>query len=218
MENKPKLSEIRKEYSSQPLIEDDIVKDPIKLFKNWFNQVLKGNIPEPNAMSLSTVDSSNKPSTRVVLLKGIEKQSFVFYTNYNSRKGKEININPNVCLNFFWLELAKQVRIEGVAEKISKKESDEYFHSRPFGSKIGALVSKQSQIINGRKELDKKFEALSKQFEKKEDQIEKPEHWGGYAVKPNKIEFWQGRENRLHDRILYTKEESSSWSISRLSP
>lgn len=209
-----KIQDLRKEYLVSKLDEENVDKNPFKQFEKWFNEAINSELNEPNAMSLATC-IDNKPSLRIVLLKSFNENGFIFFTNYNSHKGKEIEENHNVALTFFWSELQRQVRIEGFVQKVSQKESEEYFHSRPKGSQVGALVSKQSSIIDGRKEIDIKYSELLKKYENID--VPKPENWGGYLVIPEKIEFWQGRENRLHDRILFTKN-NSNWSFVRLSP
>ena len=208
------LSSFRKSYLKGVLTEKDIPENPIELFSDWFDFIQSKNIEsETNAMSLSTIDISNKPVTRIVLLKKFSNDGFVFFTNYNSRKGKAININPHVCLSFFWASTEQQVIINGIASKVDKKDSDIYFNSRPKGSQLGAIVSNQSEIINSRDVLDKKLEELSKI----KSILQRPNNWGGYIVEPYSIEFWQGRDNRLHDRILY-KKVKNIWNFARLSP
>lgn len=210
------LQNLRREYASRALNEHEVLSDPIDQFKLWFKEALEAEVWEPNAMTLATANVDFKPSARIVLLKGVEEKGFVFYTNYNSRKGKELLWNPYACLVFMWHELERQVRICGRVEKVSRQESIEYFKSRPEGSRIGAWVSAQSEEIESREVLEKKFEELSRQWSGKE--IECPEYWGGYVVIPYEIEFWQGRPNRLHDRILYTLENGNAWHKKRLSP
>jgi pyridoxamine 5'-phosphate oxidase len=166
-------------------------------------------------MTLATADKDGQPCARIVLLKSFDEGGFVFFTNYNSRKGSELADNSRACLLFYWAPLWRQVRIEGAVEKVSAAESDEYFHSRPLGSKIGAWASNQSQAVTSRNELDERFEELSLKFA---DHVPRPPHWGGYRVKPDVIEFWQGRENRLHDRLVYTRESDGNWRIERLAP
>ncbi|MBT28410.1 MAG: pyridoxamine 5'-phosphate oxidase [Thalassobius sp.] len=209
------VAAIRKEYALKELDVDQVDKNPINQFKNWFQEALDADLVEPNAMNVSTVSSDGKPTSRILLLKGIEDGGFVFFTNYKSRKGQELAQNPNICLNFFWAGLERQVRIEGTVEKISVEESTTYFHSRPRGSQIGAHVSPQSQVLEDRKALIQKEKELTREFEGKE--VPKPDHWGGYLVTPNLIEFWQGRPSRLHDRIVY-KLEGNNWKINRLAP
>jgi pyridoxamine 5'-phosphate oxidase len=206
------IKNLRENYSKGQLLEKDIPTHPVDLFDAWFQLSLSSAVKEPNAMVLSTVNAKNQPRSRVVLLKDYSKDGFVFYTNYESDKGVEIENNPNVCLNFLWLEMEKQVRIEGVATKVSEHESTEYFNSRPDGSKIGAIISNQSKPIMSREELNKRlsdFDITSP--------IVKPKHWGGYIIKPNVIEFWQGRANRLHDRIEYILV-NDQWGFHRLQP
>lgn len=208
------LSNYRKKYSKGKLIENIIPKNPIDLFSNWFNDVEQNKSEqEPNIMSISTVDENKMPRSRIVLLKKFSKSGFVFFTNYNSRKGLNINLNSNVCLSFYWPNFERQVIVNGKATKISETESIEYFDRRPKGSKIGAIISNQSNVIESRDLLDKKFSELLKSG----IPLNKPDHWGGYLVKPTEIEFWQGRENRLHDRIIY-KNDDKDWKFYRLSP
>jgi pyridoxamine 5'-phosphate oxidase len=211
------LSNYRKSYTKGELLETDIPKDPINLFNRWFHEVQDfGGVDEVNAMTVSTIGLDGFPKARVVLLKKFYEEGFVFYTNYNSEKGKAIVNNPNVCLSFFWHSLERQVIIKGIAEKTSSIESDNYFASRPDGSKLGALVSNQSQVINSREELEKDLKKLENDFQGKD--IPRPDFWGGFLVRPVEVEFWQGRPNRLHDRIRYHLEEDYNWSINRLSP
>ncbi|HIF84241.1 MAG TPA: pyridoxamine 5'-phosphate oxidase [Flavobacteriaceae bacterium] len=208
------LSNYRKKYSKGKLIENIIPKNPIDLFLNWFNDVEQNKSEqEPNIMSISTVDENKMPRSRIVLLKKFSKSGFVFFTNYNSRKGLNINLNSNVCLSFYWPNFERQVIVNGKATKISETDSVEYFDSRPKGSKISAIISNQSKVIESRDLLDKKFSELLKSG----IPLNKPDHWGGYLVKPTEIEFWQGRENRLHDRIIY-KNDDKDWKFYRLSP
>jgi pyridoxamine 5'-phosphate oxidase len=208
------LSNYRKKYSKGKLIENIIPKNPIDLFSNWFNDVEQNKSEqEPNIMSISTVDENKMPRSRIVLLKKFSKSGFVFFTNYNSRKGLNINLNSNVCLSFYWPNFERQVIVNGKATKISETESIEYFDRRPKGSKIGAIISNQSNVIESRDLLDKKFSELLKSG----IPLNKPNYWGGYLVKPTEIEFWQGRENRLHDRIIY-KNDDKNWKFYRLSP
>lgn len=189
--------------------------DPFDQFRLWFDKAIEAGISEPNAMVLSTVSESGKPSSRVVLLKDITDEGLAFYTNYNSRKAQEIGKNPYVSLVFLWPGLERQVRIEGRATKTGTEEADIYFRSRPGGSRLGAWVSEQSRAITSREELDKRLELVRERFAGKE--IPRPEHWGGYIVKPTAFEFWQGRENRLHDRFLY-RFENGGWTLNRLAP
>lgn len=211
------LSNYRKTYDKSELIESQIPDDPMNLFKIWFHEVEDfGGLEEVNAMTLATIGLDGFPKSRVVLLKQFTYEGFVFYTNYESEKGKALEFNPNVCLSFFWHNLERQVIIKGVAEKISPSQSDQYFDTRPMGSQLGALVSPQSKVIPSRIFLEKKLKNLESEFENK--QIMRPEHWGGYLVRPKSIEFWQGRPSRLHDRIRFTLENELDWNIERLAP
>lgn len=210
------IASIRVDYSKKSLDIKDVNNDPLEQFIRWFKEALDAKVVEPNAMTLSTVNAENRPSGRIMLLKGVEDGGFVFFTNYNSRKGGELLHNKFAALTFFWAELERQVRIEGKVEKVSDQKSDEYFKSRPQGSKIGAWVSSQSQVIESRAYLEKRQAEFEKQFEEKE--IPRPAHWGGFKLVPDKIEFWQGRPSRLHDRIFYHKNEHGLWLIERLSP
>lgn len=213
--NKEKLQRLREDYSKHSLDETDVSSDPIEQFELWMKEAMKAEVPEPNAMTLSTVDINNKPHSRVVLLKGIENDEFVFYTNQQSDKGEEIEQNSNVALCFLWLELERQVRIEGTAEKLSQEESEEYFKIRPYKSQIGALASNQSSVVPNREFLEKRFEELEGKYS--EGNVPKPESWGGYRIKPDMLEFWQGRRSRLHDRIKFERI-GNKWDIKRLSP
>jgi pyridoxamine 5'-phosphate oxidase len=214
-QTKMNLAELRKNYTEQPLLETEADQDPMVLFETWMKEAVAAELPEPNSFVLSTVDLAGKPSSRVILLKGVDDGCFVFYTNYQSRKSMEIDHNPNVALNFLWLELARQIRITGRAAKVSSEISDLYFNSRPYGSRIGAHVSNQSTVIAGRKELDDTKRELEEYFST--HPLLRPKHWGGYAVKPEKIEFWKGRSDRLHDRLEYTKKDTT-WEMVRLAP
>jgi pyridoxamine 5'-phosphate oxidase len=209
------ISSIRKDYQLQSLSEQDVAAEPFGQFAQWWDQAVKSEIDEVNAMTLATVDQHNRPSARIVLLKDFNSSGFVFYTNYESDKGKQIEQNPHACLVFFWKELERQVRIEGICEKLSSSESDAYFKSRPIGSRIGASASPQSRVIADRNILTEKVAALEKQFPTGE--IPRPEHWGGFRLIPETIEFWQGRSSRLHDRIKYLRS-GGAWSIVRLAP
>ena len=210
------IADIRKVYQLKSLLEKDVDANPIKQFKDWWQQAIESKIEEPNAMTLATCDASGKPSARIVLLKEIKENGFVFFTNYSSRKGKEIEKNPFVSLLFFWKELERQVRIEGLVEKIPAAESEEYFNSRAEGSRIGAWASPQSTVIKGREVIEENVTSLEKRFAG--GTIPRPEHWGGYLVKPVNIEFWQGRSSRLHDRIRYMHDMGEKWIIQRLAP
>ena len=210
------IADIRKDYQLQSLLESDIEKNPIDQFSTWWNQAIESQIEEVNAMTLATVDANHKPSARIVLLKEFDENGFVFFTNYNSKKGLDMLNNKNVALVFFWKELERQVRIEGTVEKVSEGVSDAYFNSRPEMSRIGAWASPQSTVISSREILETNFQHYQIEFEKKE--INRPPHWGGYMVKPEVIEFWQGRSSRLHDRIVYGKDSDNEWKINRLAP
>ncbi len=209
------LSNYRKSYEKSELIESSIPDNPLDLFTKWFHEAEEiGGTEEVNAMTISTIGTDGFPKSRIVLLKQFTSDGFIFFTNYESEKGKSIAVNPNVCLSFFWPYAERQVIIKGFAEKTSDEVSDEYFNSRPFGSQLGALASNQSEVISSRKILEGKIKNLEIEFEGKE--ISRPKFWGGYIVKPVEIEFWQGRPNRLHDRIRY-QIENSEWKIDRLS-
>ena len=211
------LSNYRKSYEKSQLIETDIPEDPINLFHKWFYEVEDfGGVDEVNAMTVSTIGLDGFPKSRVVLLKKYNEEGFIFYTNYDSEKGKAITANPNVCLSFFWHSMERQVIIKGIAEKASTIISDNYFASRPDGSKLGAIVSNQSEVIESRTILENKLKELEHQFEGK--QIDRPTNWGGFLIRPIQVEFWQGRPNRLHDRIRYTLQDDYFWKIERLAP
>lgn len=197
------------------LNESDVAASPIRQFDTWWAEAVKSEIDEINAMTLATATNEGLPDARIVLLKGYDEHGFVFFTNYHSNKGQQMEVNPRACLVFFWKELERQVRITGLIEKVSEAESNEYFHSRPHSSRIGAWASPQSQVIESRSILEHKEKELSQTFEGKE--IPRPLHWGGYRLKPFSMEFWQGRPSRLHDRIHYTLEENG-WKIERLAP
>jgi len=211
------LSNYRKSYEKSELLETNIPEDPINLFNRWFHEVEDfGGVDEVNAMTISTIGLNGYPKSRVVLLKQFTFEGFIFYTNYNSEKGKAIENNPSVCLSFFWQSMERQVIIQGIAEKTSENISDNYFDSRPEGSKLGAIVSNQSDVISSRNSLEIQLKQLEQAFENKE--IPRPKHWGGFLVKPISVEFWQGRPNRLHDRIRYQLQADFSWKIDRLAP
>jgi pyridoxamine 5'-phosphate oxidase len=211
------LSDYRKSYEKSELLESSIPEDPINLFNRWFHEVEDFDAAgEVNAMTVSTIGLDGFPKSRVVLLKKFNEEGFIFFTNYNSEKGRAIAKNPNVCLSFFWESMERQVIIKGIASKTSEDVSDNYFASRPDGSKLGAIVSSQSEIVPSRSFLEENLKQLEKDFEGKE--IPRPKHWGGFLVTPVEVEFWQGRPNRLHDRILYSAQEDFSWKIERLSP
>ncbi len=214
------LGDYRKSYEKNELLESTIPEDPINLFNRWFHEVKdfggsESSGDEVNAMTAATIGLDGFPKSRVVLLKQYSEEGFVFYTNYNSQKGKALAQNPAICLSFFWQNLERQVIIKGIVEKTSKVVSDNYFDSRPDGSKLGAMASNQSEIIESREVLENRLKDLEKSFEGKT--IPRPEFWGGYLVRPIEVEFWQGRPNRLHDRIRFTIQEDFSWKIERLS-
>ena len=212
----PDIASIRKEYLLKRLDAQDLDPDPLQQFDVWWNDAVSAHLDEPNAMNLATVNRNGIPSSRIVLLKSKDENGFTFFTNYNSDKATEIFENPNVCLNFFWMDLQRQVKINGKAVKCSGQESDEYFSSRPRGSQIGAWASPQSSVIANRGVLEKKVNEVEIKYEGME--IPRPEHWGGFTVLPVTIEFWQGRQSRLHDRFLYTKMENNAWKIERIAP
>ncbi len=211
------LSNYRRSYEKSQLTEQNLPEDPVTLFRNWFIEAEEFGISgEVNAMTVSTIGLDGFPKSRVVLLKQFTYEGFIFFTNYNSEKGKAIEANPNLCLSFFWPEMERQVIIKGIAEKTSENISDGYFESRPEGSKLGAVVSPQSEVIPSRDVLEANLHQLEKDFNGKE--ILRPKYWGGYIVKPVQVEFWQGRPNRLHDRIRYSQEPDYSWRAERLAP
>lgn len=211
------LSNYRKSYEKSELLESNIPENPIELFQQWFQEIeASKTIEEVNAMTISTIGLDGYPKSRVVLLKKFDNNGFIFYTNYASEKGKSILLNSNICLSFFWPSFERQVIIKGIARKTTKEISDNYFNSRPVGSKLGALVSNQSEIIPNRVYLENQLQKLETEYLNKS--INRPENWGGFIVNPIEIEFWQGRPNRLHDRIRYQIIENSTWKIDRLSP
>jgi pyridoxamine 5'-phosphate oxidase len=211
---KKEIADIRRDYMLQTLDESNVDEDAINQFTKWWNEAVNSAIDEVNAMTLATASKEGVPSARIVLLKDYDERGFVFFTNYNSQKGNELNTNPHAALVFFWKELERQIRIQGVVEKINSDESDIYFFSRPIGSRIGAWASPQSTVID-RKMLEEKVKLYTEQFG---ENVPRPPFWGGYRLMPFIIEFWQGRSNRLHDRIHYTKNTDTSWRLERLAP
>lgn len=209
------IQNLRQDYRSAGLAEGDVDKDPIIQFGKWFKEALEAQLFEPNVMTLATADQYGKPSARIMLLKGFDENGFVFYTNYESRKGKMLTVNPQAALVFFWPELERQVRIEGVITKVEEETSTAYFHSRPKGSQIGAIASTQSHVIPDKASLEGRVAELTEEF--KDREVPRPLHWGGYLVEPTYIEFWQGGSSRLHDRIVYEKTDRV-WVINRLAP
>lgn len=208
------ISDLRQSYEKNVLVEETAATSPIEQFSHWFDEALAAKVPEPNAMTLATVDQTGQPSARTVLIKGFDAQGFVFFTNYESRKGQDLKQNPRAALLFFWQSLERQVRIEGVIEKVAAKDSDDYFHSRPLGSRLGAWASEQSKPIT-RTELQAREQAFRDRYG---DNPPRPEHWGGYRLVPTSFEFWQGRASRLHDRLRYLPDGNGSWTLDRLSP
>lgn len=207
---------LRREYRGKPLKKNEVNKDPISQFSTWFDEAVDAVKDDPNAMLLSTVNREGRPSSRTVLLKGFDEKGFIFYTNYNSRKAEHIEENSAVSLTFYWPGLMRQIHIEGKAEKVSAEKSDAYFNTRPSSSRLSAWASHQSEKVADREQLEKQLKETERKFAGKE--IPRPPHWGGYCVKPDRIEFWQGRLNRLHDRICYRLQENGEWDIERLSP
>lgn len=213
---KKDIADLRRDYTLESLSEKDVQKDPISQFSKWWKEALDAKVEEANAMTLATAAGDGVPSARIVLLKDFNELGFTFFTNYNSYKGQQIAENPKACLLFFWKELERQVRIIGIITPISASENDEYFQSRPEASRIGALVSPQSSVIESREWLDERFQEKARELEGQ--YIPRPAHWGGYLVKPVIMEFWQGRPSRLHDRLQYTLDEDGGWKLERLAP
>ncbi len=210
-----KVADLRTEYKRSGLREPDAHPDPVEQFRRWFDEALAAGLHEPNAMTVATATPDGRPSARVVLLKGFDERGFVFYTNYEGRKGRELGENPGVALLFYWGELERQVRIEGRARRVSDEESDAYYASRPRGSRLGALASEQSRPVGGREVLEERLDGLEVEYGGRE--VPRPAFWGGYRVEPEVFEFWQGRENRLHDRLVY-RRDGDGWKIGRLQP
>jgi len=206
----------RYEHIGKGLRRSDLNPNPIKQFANWFTTAIETGIGDVNAMSLATAGQDAKPSVRIVLLKSFDEDGFVFFTNYESEKGKQLEANPYAALGFYWIELDRQIRISGKVDKTSRKESQTYFRSRPVGSQLSAWASRQSAVLDGRRVLDARMEEMNERFADK--RVPLPPHWGGYRLKPDNMEFWQGRSNRLHDRFRYTRQSDGSWLIERLAP
>ena len=211
------LEDLRETYKRGQLDESHCHPDPMEQFRAWMQEARAAQLKEPNAMTLSTAAPNGRPSGRIVLLKEVTANGFLFYSNYTSRKGHEIDANPSVSLTFYWAELERQVRVEGEASRVDRSKSERYFQGRPKGSRLGALVSHQSEILPGRQPLEDKLAELEQHYAATED-VPVPDWWGGYCVEPNALEFWQGRDNRLHDRLLYSKAGVAGWSLQRLSP
>lgn len=209
------IADLRKDYSRASLSELEVAADPIAQFASWFDEAIKAQIPEPNAMSVATVGPDGRPSSRIVLIKQFDQNGFTWFTNYDSRKGREVAANPYVALLFHWVELERQVRIEGKIERVPREESDTYFSSRPLASQLGAIASNQSQPVADRATLERQFETTTQQSG---EHPQRPAHWGGYRVIPERIEFWQGRPSRMHDRVLYVRGDSGAWQRQRLQP
>ncbi len=210
------IADIRKDYILKTLSESDAEENPIAQFEKWWKEAVHSEIIEPNAMTLATASSDGLPAARIVLLKGFDQRGFIFYTNYTSFKGQQLSENPRACLVFFWKEIERQVRITGIVSKVDPTSSDVYFNSRPPLSRVGAIGSPQSQVIESREWLELQIEKLTEDLGSEDPK--RPEHWGGYIVRPVTIEFWQGRSNRLHDRLQYTLEEGGGWKVERLAP
>lgn len=210
------LADLRKDYSLAGLTEKELARDPFRQFEKWFQEAEAAKIPEPNAMVLATTTRDGRPSARTILLKGLDGRGFVFYSNYESRKGRELESNPRATLVFPWLAIERQVTVEGPVVKVAREESEAYFHSRPRQSQLSAWVSQQSSIISGRTTLEESMSALEKKYAGQE--VPLPPHWGGWRLAPETVEFWQGRRSRLHDRLRFRREKDGAWSIERLAP
>ena len=212
---KPNIADLRRDYTRDGLLESQAPDEPMSLFATWFEQAVEIESTEPNAMMLATVDAAGQPHLRTLLLKGVDPRGFIFYTNYESDKGKQLASQPRAAMTFWWHDLERQVRIEGQAERISPDESDAYYHSRPVGSRLGAWASPQSQVIDGREVLERNLQALQERYA--DHPPPRPEHWGGYRLVPDLVEFWQGRSSRLHDRLCYRRDDGL-WKRVRLAP
>jgi pyridoxamine 5'-phosphate oxidase len=209
-------ADLRRDYSLAGLTEKDLAKDPFRQFEKWFQEAEAAKIPEPNAMTLSTSDGEGQPSSRTILLKGLDGRGFVFYGNYESRKGRELSANPRASLLFPWIAIERQVIAEGRVARISREESETYFHSRPRLSQLGAWASQQSSIVSGRAVLEQNMKAMDDKYAGRE--VPLPPNWGGYRLAPETVEFWQGRRNRLHDRLRYRRGKDGDWTVERLAP
>jgi pyridoxamine 5'-phosphate oxidase len=209
------LADLRRNYMLSALSETDVAPDPIRQFQSWFDEAMQAKLPEPNAMTLATVGADGQPSARIVLLKGMDADGFTFFTNYESRKGVDLLANPRAALLFHWVQLERQIRVEGIVEKVEDAESDAYYASRPLGSRLGAWASEQSREVAGRDVIEAREADFRSKFG---ENPPRPPHWGGYRLKPTWIEFWQGRPSRLHDRIAYRQNADGNWQIVRLSP
>ena len=212
------LSALRQEYALGSLNEMEVDPDPIRQFQRWLDEAIKAELPEPNALTLATADRTGRPFARVVLLKDCDADGLVFYTSYRSDKGQQLAENPHAALVFLWLELERQVRVEGTVSKVSAAESEAYFRTRPRENRLGALASRQSQIVADRRTLDERYQQLAAQYPNEEDNIPMPHQWGGYRVKPEMLEFWQGRHGRMHDRLRYRWQKEGGWRLERLEP
>jgi pyridoxamine 5'-phosphate oxidase len=210
------IADLRREYSLTGLRKADLAADPLQQFRRWFDQAIAAGTYEPNAMVLATADAAGKPSTRVVLLKGLDERGFVFFTNYESRKARELAVNRHAALNFFWVELERQVCVTGTVTQVPREEAEAYFKTRPRGSRLGAWASKQSETVPSREVLEARLQELEKKYP--DEEIPLPPFWGGYVLAPREIDFWQGRPNRLHDRFRYSKQSDGRWLVERLSP